>query len=249
MKLNIRKLIAVINLKIRVLMNNTSALSAPLMSILMTGLMRIFYTSLSDGDPTKMDFLLGMALNLGLSFNIGMGAIMMTSLPLAEEKEKYTLRALMTSSVNGLEFFLGSLIPPFVISVVTNFIVIFVSGVNIANIDFGMFTLVTVIASLTSCMLGLLIGIFAKNQVNASNILSPFILILSLASTFAQFNDTFEKITSYLYTGIIEKMINTFMIGEHYSLGIKQSTVLLLSLVVITVMFVYFYRENGFEKD
>lgn len=249
MKLSSHKLKAVLNLKVKMLMNNTSALSAPLMGVIMTVIMRILYTSLAGGDSSKMEMLLGMALNLGLSFNIGMGAVMMTSLPLAEEKEKHTLRSLMTSSVNGLEFFLGSLIPPFVITVVMNYVLIFVSGIDIANINFLTFTFVTVIASLSSCMLGLIIGIMANSQVNASNIMSPFIFLLSLLPTFSQFNDSIDKLSNFVYTGIVEKMINTFMSGGTYTIHTQQVFVLVSSLVAFCVIFIYFYQTNGFEKD
>ncbi|QIK58109.1 ABC transporter permease [Erysipelothrix sp. HDW6A] len=249
MKLSFHKLKAVLYLKVRMLMNNTSALSAPLMGVIMTVIIRILYTSLADGDSSRMDMLLGMALNLGLSFNIGMGAVMMTSLPLAEEKEKHTLRALMTSSVNGLEFFLGSLIPPFIITVIMNFVLIFVSGIDIANINFLTFTFVTVISSLSSCMLGLVIGIMANSQVNASNIMSPFIFILSLLPTFSQFNESIDNLSNYLYTGIVEKMINSFMSGGSYIIHTQQVFVLISSLVVFSVVFIYFYQKSGFEQD
>ena len=39
---------------------------------------------------------------------------------LAEEKEKHTLRTLMTSSVNGLEFFIGSLLPALLLLMIVN---------------------------------------------------------------------------------------------------------------------------------
>ena len=249
MKISLRKLNAIIELKIKTLINNTSALSAPFLSILMTIVMRVLYTSIGDPDPERMDILLGMAFSLGLSFNIGMGAIMTTSLPLAEEKEKHTLRALMTSSVNAIEFFLGSLIPPFVITVLVNYAIIFVSGVNIENINLAMFSIVTIIATLTSCMLGLLIGIYAKSQVHANNIMTPFIFVLALVPMFAQFNDSIKNIANYLYTGIVENMIAAFIAGNNYQLGMQQLLVLMLTLGLVTTLFVHYYKQNGFEKD
>ena len=50
------------------------------------------------------------ALSMAVLFNIAM-ALYVTSLLLAEEKEKNTLRVLMTSSVRGIEYFLGTVIP------------------------------------------------------------------------------------------------------------------------------------------
>ena len=68
--------------------------------------MKILYRSIADG-KINMD---GYALSLGVLMNISM-SVYCTAAALAEEKEKNTLRTLMTSSVNGLEFFLGSIIP------------------------------------------------------------------------------------------------------------------------------------------
>lgn len=246
---NMKKIMAVMKLKIKMLMNNTAALTGPLMAVGMTIVMRFLYTSMADGDPEAMDFLMGMALNLRLSFNIGMGVVMMTALPLAEDKEKYTLRALMTSSVNGTQFFIGSLVPPFVISVVINYVLIFVSGVNIANVDFVMFSIITITGSLISSMIGLLIDIIAKSQVNANNIMMPFVLILTLIPTFASLNANIAVFSDFLYTGIATNMIDAFVAGEAYALQLQQIGVLLGSAVLFTFLFMYFYKKNGLETD
>lgn len=50
------------------------------------------------------------ALSMAVLFNIAM-ALYVTALLLAEEKEKNTLRVLMTSSVRGIEYFLGTVFP------------------------------------------------------------------------------------------------------------------------------------------
>ena len=246
---NMKKTMAVMNLKVKMLMNNTSALSGPLMAVGITLVMRFLYASMADGDPETTEFLMGMALNLGLSFNIGMGAIMMTALPLAEDKEKYTLRALMTSSVNGKQFFVGSLIPPFIISLVINYVLVFVSSVNIANVDFVMFSIITIVGTLISCMIGLLIGIIAKSQVNANNIMMPFVLVLSLIPTFAALNANIAMFANFLYTGIASNMIDTFVAGETFKLELQQIAVLIVSIISFAFLFMYFYKKNGLETD
>ena len=236
-------------LKLKMLFNNTAALTGPFMAIGMTIVMRFLYASMADGNHESIDFLMGLALNLGLSFNIGMGVIMMTSLPLAEDKEKYTLRALMTSSVNGTQFFIGSLVPPFVISIIVNYVLIFVSGVNIANVDFVMFSIVTITGSLISSMVGLLIGIISKSQVNANNIMMPFVIVLSLIPTFATLNPSLATFSNLLYTGIASNMIDAFVLGESFHLQLQQIVVLIMSVLLFASLFMYFYKKNGLESD
>ncbi len=236
-------------LKSKMLMNNTSALLGPLLSIVMTLVIRFLYSSMAMGDGESNQMLMSIVLNLGLSFNIGMGGIMMTTLPLAEDKEKYTLRALLTSSVNGVEFFIGSLIPPFVITALVNFVVLFISGVDVSLFHIPLFAVITIVASLTSCILGLLIGIYAKNQMNASNLVAPFTLVLALLPTFGTFNDTLGKISGFMYTGIVENMVNGFAAGKGLVITTAQWVILFASAALMTLLFILAYKKKGLESD
>ena len=152
-------------------------------------------------------------------------------------------RTLMTSSVSGFQFFVGSLLPPFLVTVVTNYLIILISGVNIGNISMGMFSVMTITASLISCMLGLLLGIIAKSQVNANNLMMPFLLVLALVLSLSEFNKTLETIGSYLYTGMVTQMVTAYSLRASFSLTTTQVAVLALSALLITAMFVYKYKK------
>ncbi|MDI9498423.1 MAG: hypothetical protein QM270_08080 [Bacillota bacterium] len=235
-----RKTLAVIKLKAKMLLGNTAALTGPLMSIAATVLLKILYAGMLEGDNSAI---LTYVLNFGISFNLGLGAVMMSALPLAEDKEKHTLRSLMTSSVNGLQFFIGSIFWPFVITVGVNYIVIFVSGVDSSRINMVMFSLLTVVSSLISGKLGLLLGIYAKSQVNANNLMMPFVMVLSLVPTLSTLNETLGRISNYLYTGIVTTMLNRYSEGLEFRLEISQVLVLALCVVGISVLFVVKYRK------
>ena len=103
--IHFRKLSAVTEMKMRTLMSKNFIIM-PIFSLGFTFLMKILYRSIAAGKITMA----GYALSLGVLMNISM-SVNCTAAALAEEKEKITLRTLMTSSVNGLEFFLGSIIP------------------------------------------------------------------------------------------------------------------------------------------
>lgn len=152
-------------------------------------------------------------------------------------------RTLMTSSVSGFQFFVGSLLPPFLVTVVTNYLIILISGVNIGNISMGKFSVMTITASLISCMLGLLLGIIAKSQVNANNLMMPFLLVLALVLSLSEFNKTLETIGSYLYTGLVTQMVTAYSLGTSFSLTTIQVAMLALSALLITAMFVYKYKK------
>lgn len=137
----------------------------------------------------------------------------------------------------------GSLLPPFLVTVVTNYLIILISGVNIGNISMGMFSVMTITASLISCMLGLLLGIIAKSQVNANNLMMPFLLVLALVLSLSEFNKTLETIGSYLYTGMVTQMVTAYSLRASFSLTTTQVAVLALSALLITAMFVYKYKK------
>lgn len=242
-KRTLQKTLAITKLKFNMLFGNVAALTGPLMSLGMTLLMRLLYASMAGDNPEQMAAALNYVLNFGLSFSIGMGAVMMAALPLAEDKEKHTLRSLMTSSVSGFQFFVGSLLPPFLVTVVTNYLIILISGVNIGNISMGKFSVMTITASLISCMLGLLLGIIAKSQVNANNLMMPFLLVLALVPSLSEFNKTLETIGSYLYTGMVTQMVTAYSLGTSFSLTTTQVAMLALSALLITAMFVYKYKK------
>ena len=128
-------------------------------------------------------------------------------------------------------------------TVVTNYLIILISGVNIGNISMGMFSVMTITASLISCMLGLLLGIIAKSQVNANNLMMPFLLVLALVLSLSEFNKTLETIGSYLYTGMVTQMVTAYSLRASFSLTTTQVAVLALSALLITAMFVYKYKK------
>ncbi|MGX4686213.1 ABC transporter permease [Vagococcus sp. JNUCC 83] len=239
---------AIIKLKSKMLLKNTAALIGPLMAIAMTLLMKFLYSSMTES-PEETKLFMGMALKMGVAFNIGMGAVMMTALPLAEDKEKNTLRALMTSSVNGIQFFIGSLVPPFLITIVVNYILLFVSGVDLANVNWLQYTLMTIVSALISCMLGLLLGIVAKSQVNANNIMMPFVLILTMIPMFSDLNESMEKVSHYLYTGIMLDVVASFVQGKTYDFSFQQFLILGLTMIVVAVLFVIYYKKVIVETE
>ncbi len=107
----------------------------------------------------------------------------------------------------------------------------------------GMFSVMTITASLISCMLGLLLGIIAKSQVNANNLMMPFLLVLALVLSLSEFNKTLETIGSYLYTGLVTQMVTAYSLGTSFSLTTIQVAMLALSALLITAMFVYKYKK------
>ena len=125
--ISFRKLTAIMDIKSRTLFSKNFIIM-PIFSLGFTFLMRVLYKSILGEAAGTMT---AYALSIGVLMNICMSGVYCVAASLAEEKEKHTLRTLMTSSVNGLEFFLGSLIPAILMMMFVNISCDFLSGFSI----------------------------------------------------------------------------------------------------------------------
>ena len=246
-KLHMNKILAIAEVKSKAFMGK-NCIIMPVFALGFTLLMRFLYSRMpAEGDVASVRFAYGLA--LGLVMNIGMTGIYCTALLLAEEKEKKTLRVLMTSSVNGLEFFIGSILPPFLVTAALNYVLIPLSGCAIGGAGLAVFTVVTLLSSLASCIIGMLLGIFTKDQVSAGTLISPVLLVLMFVPMFSSLFEPLEYISRFLFTGIIMDTAMKLVIEPDISVDMLGLVVLALETVAAAALFVVFYRRNGYEKD
>ena len=134
-------------------------------------------------------------------------------------------------------------------TVILNYVLMPISGYLITGKNLVFFSIVTVLSSLISCIIGMLLGIFAKNQVSAGTITTPVLLILMMVPIFSGFVDILEKASGLLFTGILMDMIMDIVSGKSRVLHGGSIVVLAAEAVLAVGLFVVFYRKNGFEKD
>ena len=245
--MHLNKVIAIAQVKLKAFMGK-NCIIMPLFSIGFTLLMKYLYSSMSTG-ASSPEYLNAYVLGMGLVMNLGMCGIYCPSLLLAEEKEKNTLRVLMTSSVNSLEFFAGSVLPVFFITVLIHFLLIPISGFAMDGGQLGLFALVSVIASLTSCIIGMILGIFAKNQVSAGTITTPVLLLLVMVPIFGDVVEALSGLSEYVFTGIVMDMIMTMGDGAKKVLDSGSIVVMACEVILAVLLFLFFYKRNGFERD
>ena len=237
---HLRKLAAIMEVKGKALFSKNFIIM-PIFSIGFTFLMKAIY-----GAATKGAFdMSAYALALGVLMNILMEGVYCTAAALAEEKEKNTLRTLMTSSVNGLEFFLGSLIPVVLMSTVVNVLCALIAGFEMGLPQWIPYLAITVACSAISAVIGMIFGIFAKTQV--STITTPALLILMMIPMLSGFSGILEKIAGFLFTGIIFNAIAN-MDNALPAADLKGILVLAAEFLVSVAVFLALYRKNGFER-
>lgn len=245
MSFSMQKFTAIFQMKLSTILKNRNIMIVPLMAlgfvILMGALMP--HQDTHEIGMTKEGFILGF----GLSFNIIMGGIMMSSYPLAEEKEKKTLRVLMTSSVTNLEFFFASLLPPLLVMTVVNILLIPAANLSFSDIPLITYFLMTTICGAISLIIGLIIGLTAKDQMQAGLIGMPVMLVLTLLPNFAALNQEIGKISIFTYPGVLNKFVQSALMGVDYSWNFKDSLVLLVWLIISSLIFMSAYKKNGLD--
>ena len=240
--ISMRKLMAISEVKGKALFSKNFIIM-PIFSIGFAFVMKLVYGSMAGDEAGNLS---GYVLSIGVVMNICMSGIYCVAASLAEEKEKNTLRTLMTSSVNGLEFFLGSLIPVIGMMIVVNVILVFVTQMSLTAMQWFIYLLISTLASITGGIVGMIFGIFAKNQVSASTMTTPALLVLMMIPMFSGFNEVVEKISQCLFTGIVMDVIGDFT-GGIASIDIVSLMILFVEIIASILIFLYLYKKNGFE--
>ena len=229
----IRKISAIMEMKVKALMSK-NFLIMMLFSIGYGYLMKTIIGEVST-----------YALSMAVLFNIAM-ALYVTALLLAEEKEKNTLRVLMTSSVRGIEYFLGTVFPILIEVEIINVILALLLGVTMSSYVWIIYLLMTSLATLSCTMIGMIFGIFAKNQMNTSSIITPAVIILMLIPMFSELLPFMKVISECLFTGIVMNVINKLSYAN-ISVSLIQWCILSSECIITLLLFLILYKRNGFE--
>ena len=244
---NMNKLVAVARIKWLCVSRNTAVMIGPFMVLGMVWGCKILYGLRTDGKLVPM--MMAVLLNLGITMNICTNGFLTVGTAIAEEKEKHTLRVLMTSSITGMQYFIGSILYPFVLTVVINFAILWVSGISMEQVSIPAYFLVSIAASLISCVIGMIVGICADTQMNANLIAYPFLMVFMMIPVFGNLSEGLHKISGFLFTGVMTGMAERLANGERYVISTLDMAVLLGELAISVLVFLILYKRNGYEKD
>ena len=240
------KMSAVMEMKLKALFSKNFIIM-PIFAIGFTFIMKLVYGAVS-GEGLN-DMLRAMTLSYGALMNITMTGIYCVSAALAEEKEKHTLRVLMTSSVNGLEFFLGSLIPVVGMIVAVNALIVPIAGLSMNAVQWAVYLGISVLSAVTSAVIGMIFGIFAKNQVTAGTVTTPALLIFMMVPMFANINETLAKISDFLFTGVMQQTVMNIAAGQEQIVGGVSVAVMAAEILAAVLCFLVIYRKNGYDSE
>lgn len=244
---DIHKLAAVARIKWIGISRNTMIMLGPIMTLGIVWVCKILYGINTEGELSPG--LVSMLLTIGISTNICSDGFIMVGTMIAEEKEKHTLHTLMTSSITGMQYFLGSILFPFFITMIMNLAILWISGASIPLKAMPIFFIVNVIVSIISCVIGMIVGICAKNQMNASLIASPIMMIFMMIPMFGNLSEKLHELSGFLFTGVMTEMTSRLATGLDYRLKPLDIAVLFGELIISVLVFLLLYKRNGYEKD
>ncbi len=144
--------------------------------------------------------------SLFASMYIGMAPLTSIAAVIAEEKEKNTLRVLLFSDVKPLEFLLG-------IGIYIWFFCMLGAAVICAAGSFQsrerlVFMAVMALGITVSLLIGAAIGACSRNQMAATSLTIPVMMIFAFLPMLSQFNTTIAKIAKYAYSQQISILLS-----------------------------------------
>ena len=174
-----------------------------------------------------------------------MGAVLLGSSMLAEEKEKHTLRVLMTSGISGKQYIIGSLVPYTLIVEGINLVLLPICNVRLSLRNFVYFIGITLVTTAITMLLGFTIGIISKNTTEASAYVTPLFLILGMFPIFGSLNEFIKMFNDWVYMGILVDYVKDIY---DYHLGLRDIFVLLAWFGVDIWVFIKAYQKNGLDE-
>lgn len=205
-------------------------------------LLLIFYLVLKSNNKQVLDFIFPTFVTM----HIIMSPIICFSSVISEEKEKGTLRVLLLSGVNAIEYFLGVFLCLLFFLMVSTVPYYFL--LNLALKEGLQLLLISFIGVSCSSMLGSIIGVVAKSQIVVGTISSPVSMIIGLLPMMSNFSSDLKKASDYLYSQRIYDFIYSFRV-DTVNITSKDFIIFGCNFVAFALLFMIVYRKKGLELE
>jgi len=171
---------------------------------------------------------------------MGMAPLTAVASIIAEEKEKNTLRVLTMANVKAWEYLAGIGIYVWTICMAGAGVM----ATTLSSGDIPFYLGVMAAGFLISIAIGACIGIIAANQMVATSLSLPVMLIFSFIPMLAMFNDKIEKVAGIFYTQQIRELLGSMTFD-----GIKTETMLVVAVNALLALILFFvaFKRKGLE--
>ncbi len=173
---------------------------------------------------------------------VGMAPLTCMSSIISEEKEMNTLRALLMSNVRPFQYLIGTGLYVWLFCMLGA--VAFAICGGYSGFELCLFMTVMAVGIIISELIGAIIGVCSKNQMTATSISVPVMMIFSFMPMIAMFNDTVKKIAYITYSQQLSLIINNI---ENTDVQYENAIVLGINFVVAVVVFSIMFRKKGLD--
>ena len=107
---------------------------------------------------------------------------------------------------------------------------------------FWIFLAVMAVGILASLLIGAVIGTFSRNQMMATSITVPVMMVFAFLPMLSMFNETIAKVAKFTYSQQINLLISQV---ENMKLESTNVVVIAFNVVLAAVLFGYAYKKSG----
>lgn len=201
----------------------------PLMAAIMENSIRV------EGLPAH--FFVGMFTVM----HIGMAPLTVSAAIISEEKEKNTLRMLLFANVRPSEYLCGTGGFVFTACMAGGVVFGFLGGYTGKRLL--LFGLIMAAGILASMLFGAAIGVWSRNQIAATAVVTPVMMVLAFLPMLAMFNPTIEKVAGFAYSQHIQQLLNSLSAGT--PVEAEHMVVIAVNVVIAAALFGIAYRRRG----
>ncbi|MDE7363208.1 MAG: ABC transporter permease [Oscillospiraceae bacterium] len=173
---------------------------------------------------------------------VGMAPLTCMSAIIAEEKEKNTLRALMMSNVKPWQYITSVGAYIFIMCMIG--IAVFAVLGEYNGAELARFIAVMISGVILSEIIGAVIGIFSRNQMAATSLTIPIMMVFSFVPMLSMFNESIKKFAVIIYSQQISDLINGIGTSE---VSAKSIIVIAVNFIIGLVLFALAYKKKGLE--
>ena len=171
---------------------------------------------------------------------IGMAPLTTMASIISEEKEKNTLRVLMMADIKPWQYLCGVGIYVWTICMLGAAVM----GSLLPASKRPFFLTIMGIGFVISILAGACIGIFSKNQMMATSLTMPFMMILSFAPMLSMFNDSIKKVSTIIFTQQLKLLFDNMSFRDYPKTGLN---ILCINAALCAALFFMTYRKKGLE--
>ncbi|WP_026527371.1 ABC transporter permease [Butyrivibrio sp. VCD2006] len=171
---------------------------------------------------------------------IGMAPLTAMASVISEEKEKNTLRVLMMADIKPWQYICG--VGVYVWSICM--LGAAVMGMLLPSSNRLFFLVVMGLGFVISILAGACVGIFSKNQMVATSLTMPVMMIFSFVPMLSMFNESIKKVSTIIFTQQLKLLFDSMSFAGCQKTGVS---ILCINAVMCAALFFMMYRKKGLE--